>query len=161
MPKKKKKSSKKEKKDISKAEVKVSVEDSTAKKVKKIISYVIGVLLLILLLYIALTIKNALDDTMVIEADSERAQTMCSYDSCIIIDGEYEEGFVNWNVRDYWPFFSISIGTDLEFEEGAIVDIVCPVDLKTDTFQHIVTKFSFLYKKNNIKNCDLVESTED
>lgn len=131
-------------------EIKVKVEKEG--RLKRFINYLISLLILILVIYVAVTIKNALDDTMAIE--TKTAQELCGYDACIVIEGVYEKGFVDWNVREYWPFFAISIGAS-GFEEGQDVDIICPVELKTDTFQHILTKLNFLYSKDNIKSCTL------
>jgi hypothetical protein len=144
------------KKKAAKDEPKVTIEHKTNfQMIKKIISFVISAIVLGILIFIIITIKNALDDTIAIE--TENSIEYCNdEEACIIIDGKYEEGFVEWNVREYWPFFAISIETNAEYEEGQEVDIVCPVELKTDTFQHVLTKLNFLYTKNNIKECDLV-----
>jgi hypothetical protein len=144
---------KEEEQEVQKVQIEHKVAEKTLfEKIKSVINWLISLALLILAIYVAMTIKNALDDTMAIE--TKTAQKMCGHDACIIIDGIYEKGFVEWNVREYWPFFAISIGTS-GFEERQEVDIICPVELKTNTFQHILTKFVFLYKKNNIKSCRL------
>ncbi|MEA3356959.1 MAG: hypothetical protein U9Q67_00790 [Patescibacteria group bacterium] len=132
-------------------EVKVTTKEPVGRKIGNVINYIISVIILIVIIFVAMTIKNALDDTMIIETNSE--QEICKNESCILIDGYYEDGFVNWNVREYWPFFSIAISTDAEFKEGQEVEIVCPVDLKEDSFQHIWTKLNFLFQKDNIKEC--------
>lgn len=121
-------------------------------RIKRTINYIISALLLILVIFVAITIKNALDDTVSIE--TKLANQLCDYDACIVFQGIYEKGFVDWNVRDYWPFFMISIGSS-SFKEEQEVNIICSVDLKTDTFQHIFTKIYFLYSKDNIKSCTL------
>lgn len=144
---------KEEKEENEKKELKVEiVKESRFQKIKNVINYIISIVILILIIYVAITIKNGLDDTMSIKI--KNAQKICGYDACIIIQGVYEKGFVDWNIREYWPFFAISIGAT-GFEEGQDVDIICPVELKTDTFQHILTKLYFLYQKDNIKSCSL------
>lgn len=126
------------------------VKESKFKKVKRGLNWIISILLLVLVIWIAITIKNGLDDTMTIE--TRESQKICGHESCIIIDAYYEDGFATWNIRKYWPFFKILIGTS-GFKEGQDVTITCQADLKTDTFQHILTKLYFLYSKNKIKTC--------
>ncbi|MBN2016450.1 hypothetical protein JW766_06505 [Candidatus Dojkabacteria bacterium] len=147
---KKKKPQKPKKVEAQKVQVEVKEKPE---RIKKIISYVIAVLLFILLVYIAITIKNGLDDTVSVEL--ENAEELCDNEACIIFDGKYEDGFVDWNIREYWPFFAITIETNLDFENGQEVDIICPVDKKEDTFQYLWTKILFLYKKDNIKKCEM------
>jgi len=133
-------------------EVKVQIVKES--KVKKYLNRLISLLLLVLFIWIVMTIKNGLDETMHIEI--KESQKVCgSKEACIIISGFYEEGFANWNIREYWPFFKIMIGTS-GFEEGQDVNMVCPVKLKTDTFQHILTKIYFLYSKKNIRYCTVL-----
>lgn len=137
--------------------IKIQIDDkrdSVLKKGKKYIWYIISVLFLILILYVAMTIKNSLDDTVNIVKKS--GNDICGSDSCIVFDGYYENEFIDWNIRKYWPLFSISINTNITFEEDHKVDIVCPVELKSDSFQYLFTKFSFLLKKDKIKSCDLI-----
>lgn len=129
------------------------VKESKFKKIKRAISWLISILLLVLLIWVAITIKNGLDDTMHVEV--KQSEALCgSKEACLIIDGYYEDGFANWNIREYWPFFKLMIGTG-GFAEGQKVRIICQADLKTDTFQHILTKLYFLYSKNKIKTCSV------
>jgi len=125
-------------------------------KINRFLKWLISLAIFIILIWIAMTIKNALDDTMAVEADPETAQKLCGSDACITIQGEYEDGFVEWDVRDYWPFFKISIGTNASFTDKQAVDIICPVKLKEESLQHMITKLFFLYDKDALKSCSLV-----
>lgn len=123
--------------------------------IKRIVSLTITLILLVVVIWIGITIKNGLDNTMKIVTDD--TETLCGDpEACIVIDAYYKDEFAEWNIREYWLFFGISIQTLENFEEDQEVQIICPVELKDDSFQHIFTKLNFLYKKNSIKDCEIV-----
>lgn len=125
--------------------------------IKKIFSLSITLLIIIFVIWVGITIKNGLDDTM--EIVTEDTKKLCGDDeACIMIDGYYEDEFANWNIREYWPFFGISIQTLQDFEENQGIQMICPVELKSDTFQHIFTKINFLFQKDQIKDCEVRDS---
>lgn len=106
----------------------------------------IGVGIVIWAIY---TLINGFNTKMEFVKDTTRE--LCGYETCIIADAVYKDGWVAWEVAEGWPLnFAL---TASGYDEDEEVEVVCPAGDVAGILNHLPSKIAFLFDKEKLEEC--------